>query len=300
MLCIEPTTTAEMLISELNRWLQFKRSVANDVSELPTMKDLSNHMRSLLNNAVKRSDFQREIILFSINESEKAGCPLDISEQHPDVELQTMLRCEYTTSSDGKWIIRISSEFPNNENRTIEQIEVTVATINDETGREHLYPVSMSRNEDDLPILSWYQTASALQISVEPNIFKRWMSMDDSYRACNPICPKCGASIKEQYRDRRDDPLYCYECEWASFKKYDHPSDLSYDLKAFKREQRYIKQSNQYWMQRNLLFGSAGESIDGISKFLEKDFSKFESTQSIKAALSGLIKKLEAINNRLK
>lgn len=298
MLCIEPTTTAEMLISELNRWLRFKRSVANDASELPTLKDLSDHVKSLLNEAAKRSAFQEEINSFSKNESVKAGYPL--LELHPDVELQTMLRCEYTRSSDDKWVVRISSEFPNNENRTIEEFDIYVATIDDGTGKERLYPTSVSRNGNDVSILSWYQAAAALQISVEPDIFKRWMSMDDGYRACNPICPQCGASIKEQCRERRDQPMHCYECEWDSFKKYDHPSELGYDLKAFKKEQRYIRQSREYWMQRNFLFNTAGESIDGISTFLTKDFSKFESPSSIKTSLSDLISKLQAINDKIR
>ena len=289
MLYIEPTTTVGMLIAEINRWLQFKRKTANDASELPDMMGLKAYITSLLDKAVARPPFQEEITSFSKGESEKAGYPF--LNLHPNVSLQTMLDCKREIHDD-KWVVCICSMFPNYEERTIEEFDISVASIVDEEGEKRLYPVSVSRNGDDITILSWYQAAAALQISIEPDIFKRWMNMDSGYRSSNPICPQCGASIKEQCRERRDQPLHCYECEWDSFKKYDHCSDLGYDLKAFKKEQRYIKQSHEYWTQRNELFEAANKAIDGLSALLPKDIEKFESPQSFKHAIADLMEKL--------
>ena len=285
-----------MLISELNRWLQFKRKTANDANELPDMMGLKAYIKSLLDKAAARPPFQEAITLFSKGESEKAGYPF--LNLHPDVSLQTMLDCQCETRGD-KGIVRICSMFPDHEERTIEELDVSIASITDEEGENLLYPVSVSRNGDDIPVLSWYQAAAALQISVEADIFKRWMNLDDTYRSSNPICPQCGASIKEQCRERRDQPMHCYDCDWDSHKSYDCPSDLGYDLKAFKREQRFIKQNREYWAKRSSLFDATNEAIDGISALYDKDFSKFESVSSAKNSLSDLIAKLQTLYDRI-
>ena len=233
MFTLNETTTVGQFVAELEHFLTFKRSVADNAEELPTKGTLLEYFNKIvgqfdkafsapLSNAMLESWGKEAMRNQTLVVDFWGYTMLDVRDFDDCVSLVSLMGDTTAT------LLTLGMIFDRSEER------------------EYVRHIVLKEGDTpDTPLLDVLVRAALMQDARAP-IQDRWLEAPDNFRTRHLICPRCHSGFLELFRggDYGEKPGHaeCHNCGWESKGKYYYRSDLA-DEKAYRKELKFLRQS---------------------------------------------------------
>lgn len=232
MFILDETTTVGQFVAEMERFLSFKRSLADTAEELPTKGMLLEYTSKTVGHFDKAFSAPVAKALRKAWEGE-AG-----KNQTAAVDFWCYTMLDVISDDNCISLVSWQGEKP---------APLLTLGMDCEHVEEREYVRHVVLKEGDAPVtpLVDIMVRTALQQDNRAPAQERWLEAPSSFRIQHLICPVCHSGFLELLRDgdygEKPGHFDCHNCGWSSKGKFYYRSELA-EAKRYRRELKFIRQ----------------------------------------------------------
>lgn len=228
---LDETTTVGQFIAELEHFLSFKRSVADNAEELPTKS-------MLLEYTTKTVGRFEKVFSAPVSKALRKAWSDEVMKDSIVVDFWGYTMLDVRASDDCISLVSWMGETP----VPLLTLALTCERVEE---REYVRHIVLKEGDEPATPLSDIMARTALLQDTRAPIQDRWLEAPESFRTQHLICPICHSSFLELFRDgdlgEKPGHFECHHCGWSSKGKFYYRSELA-EAKAYHKELKFIRQ----------------------------------------------------------